>query len=710
MATVSSRSAQGWDVRPRAPGSGGVSQWVVASVFLVLAGLIVAGGAIALRSYHREHRKEAEALLASVADLKVGELTQWRRERMGDARAMQENPLFAEVVRQALAERALPHDRRRLESWLESVRLTYGYDRVLLLDALGGMLASSPHARGIPAHLQQDTPMLMATDGPSLLDFHRDEDGNRVFLGVVAPIRDDGGGGTPLALLVIRIDPTVYLYPLIKSWPTASRTAETLLVRREGDEVVYLNELRFARGTALQLRRPLAAVNLPAALAAAGRSGVVEGEDYRGVRVLAALRQIPGSDWALVARMDLDEIDGPLHERLAMLAVLVTALLGLVGAGWAVLWRQQRVRHFRQRYEAERQFRMLFEHMTEGVILHELVYAESGKAVDYRILDCNPAFGRHTGIPVERARGALGSRLYGGNGAPYLDAYTQVAETGEPRVFDVYFAPLQRHFSISVVSPRRGQFATVFEDITERKTREQELRRRTEEMEWFTYTISHDLKSPLVTVQTFLGYLAQDLERGDRERVQEDMEYIGSAAKRMARLLDELLHMSRLGRVVNPPVSVSLGELAAEAVAAVAGQIAARKVKVEVAGGEIVLTGDRPRLVEIWQNLLDNAVKFMGDEPNPRVEMGVEQQTEGVVFYVRDNGQGIDPRHRDKVFNLFERLDARGEGTGLGLAMAKRIVELYEGRIWVESAGAGRGSCFRFTLPLALSAPKAGGA
>jgi len=674
-----------------------------------MAGLVVAGGAVAFQRYRQEQRQEAEALLASVADLKVGELVQWRRERLHDVQAMQENPVFVDLVSRALAGGGRLGDQRQLEGWLVTVRRVYDYDLVLLLDARGRLLASSPQAVAVPSHLENDAPALVAAGQACVLDFHREETGDKVYLGVAAPIGAGEGDGTRRALVVARIDPSRYLYPLIQRWPTASRSAETLLVRREGDEVVYLNELRFAPGSALRLRRPLASPALPAALAAAGRSGLMEGKDYRGVRVLADMRRIPGSNWALVTRVDLDEIEAPVRKHTALLAGLVAAIVALLGTGWVVLWRQQRVRYFRQRFEVERQYRVLFEHMAEGVVLHELVYGASGKAVDYRILDCNPASERHTGIPVERARGALGSQLYGGDGAPYLDVYTRVAETGQPHRFEAHFAPLQRHFSISVVSPWRGVFATVFEDVTERKRREQELRQRTEEMEWFTYTISHDLRSPLVTVQTFLGYLAQDLENDNHDRVKQDMSYIAGAAERMARLLDELLRLSRLGRLMNPPVVVTLGELAADALAAVAGRAAARGVEIVVEQGETVLKGDRPRLVEIWQNLLDNAIKFMGEQPHPRVEVGVEEHAEDTVFYVRDNGQGIDPRHRDKVFNLFERLEARGEGTGLGLAMARRIVELYEGRIWVESAGVGQGSCFRFTLPAALMATRAGG-
>ena len=129
-------------------------------------------------------------------------------------------------------------------------------------------------------------------------------------------------------------------------------------------------------------------------------------------------------------------------------------------------------------------------------------------------------------------------------------------------------------------------------------------------------------------------------------------------------------------------------------------------IQVEVPA--VTLYGDRPRLEEIWQNLVENAVKYMGGQAAPRIELGVEEAGTDLVFFVRDNGLGIDPRFQDKVFGLFEQLDPASEGTGLGLALVKRIVELYQGRIWVESEGLGRGTCFRFTLPQALKNRKQG--
>lgn len=119
-------------------------------------------------------------------------------------------------------------------------------------------------------------------------------------------------------------------------------------------------------------------------------------------------------------------------------------------------------------------------------------------------------------------------------------------------------------------------------------------------------------------------------------------------------------------------------------------------------GLDVTLCGDRLRLAEIWQNLVENACKYMGDQKEPRIEIGAETREAGEVFFVRDNGMGIDPRFQSKIFGLFEKLDARTEGTGIGLALVQRIVGGYGGRIWVESAGPGQGACFYFTLPSAV--------
>ncbi len=240
---------------------------------------------------------------------------------------------------------------------------------------------------------------------------------------------------------------------------------------------------------------------------------------------------------------------------------------------------------------------------------------------------------------------------------------------------------------------------------TELEAKNVEVKAKNTELERFTYTVSHDLKSPLVTIQGFLGLLVKDLDAGARDRVSSDVEHIRVAARKMHALLAELLELARIGRVVHPSEVVDLGELTREAVELAAGPIAERGVEVTIAPGLPRVFGDRIRLLEVIQNLVENAVKYMGDEVSPRIEIHGFQHDGEVVCRVRDNGLGIDPCYRERVFGLFEQLDPRIEGTGIGLALAKRIVEFHGGRIWVESEGPSKGSTFSFALPVDSTRP-----
>lgn len=173
---------------------------------------------------------------------------------------------------------------------------------------------------------------------------------------------------------------------------------------------------------------------------------------------------------------------------------------------------------------------------------------------------------------------------------------------------------------------------------------------------------------------------------------------IQRATERMRRLLEELLALSRVGRVVNAPEEVCLRDLAYEAAEMVKGRLAARRIEVRIADDLPTVKGDRVRLLEVMLNLLDNAAKFASEERPPRIEVGASPDGAAASFYVRDNGVGIDPKHHEKVFGLFDKLDLRSEGTGVGLALVRRIVEAHDGRIWIESAGRGQGTTFHVSL------------
>jgi len=218
-------------------------------------------------------------------------------------------------------------------------------------------------------------------------------------------------------------------------------------------------------------------------------------------------------------------------------------------------------------------------------------------------------------------------------------------------------------------------------------------------LERFTYTVSHDLKSPLITIKGFLGFLEQDAASGNTARLKSDIKRIGDATDKMQLLLNELLELSRIGRLTNPYQHIDFEELVREVIELLHGRLHEKKIVVDIQENLPTIYGDRQRLAEVLQNLVDNAAKFTGTQAHPRIEIGQNGfENDKPIFYVRDNGLGIDAMHQDRIFGLFNKLDASSEGTGIGLALVKRIVEVHGGRIWVQSE-AENGSTFFFTLP-----------
>ena len=332
---------------------------------------------------------------------------------------------------------------------------------------------------------------------------------------------------------------------------------------------------------------------------------------------------------------------------------------------------------------------------------------------------------------TERLFGYRPDELFGENvsvlmPSPYAEEHDGYLErylsTGEARIIGIGREVLGRRKSgeifpirlaVSEVSVGETRmFAGIVQDISQRRALEQarealiaQLEAANAELERFTYTVSHDLKSPLITIKGFLGTLVQDAVAGNIERLQSDVARIAGAADKMKQLLDELLELSRIGRVANPASEIDTTELCNEVVNMLAGPIAKKGARVQVATDLPVIRGDRVRIAEVIQNLIENALKFSREGVVPEIEIGVRHREPDPVFYVRDNGVGIDPSYLERVFRLFEQLDNRREGTGIGLALVKRIVEVHGGRIWVDSEGRDQGSTFCFTIPTLRERP-----
>jgi PAS domain S-box-containing protein len=345
----------GWPARRLggAPGDGSRTAYAFGLIFVLLAAGIVTTGGLYFRNYERRFRAAVERQLSAVAELKVGELARYRMERLGDADILFQNPALSLLVRRFLEQPDEAESQRQLRIWLGKCQSHYQYDRAFLLDAQGVTRMAAPAApEPVGAFISRRASEVLRTGQVAFQDFYRSEPNQPVYLALLVPMLDESEARRPLGVVVLRIDPATFLYPFLRRWPTPSRTAETLLLRREGNEAVFLNELKFQTNTALNLRTSLENTSMPAVKAALGQEGIVEGPDYRGVPVLAAVRAVADSPWFLVARMDITEVDAPLRERLWQVAVLMGALLFGAGASVGLVWRRQRAQFYKERVRA----------------------------------------------------------------------------------------------------------------------------------------------------------------------------------------------------------------------------------------------------------------------------------------------------------------------------------------------------------------------
>ncbi len=353
------------------------SSYVFILIFIILAAGIITAGYLYYKHYVTNYRAEVQAQLSVIANLKVNGIMNWRKERLSDASLFYRNENFYDRVQRYFERPGDADAKERLLTWLRQLRETHQYDRICVLDVDGRPRISVPGGPGkVDPILSRAGAGLLRTGQITFEDFFRNENDGRIYLAVLVPVLDKDRGGLPLGVLVLHIDPEVYFYSLIKQWPAPSRTAEALLVRKEGNDVLFLNELRFKQNSALTLRRPLTQKALPAVQAVLGREGIVEGRDYRDVHVLANLRAVPGSPWFLVTKMDISEAYGPLNERLWIMIGFVVVLLLGSGAGVGLVWRQQSAFYYRQRCEAaealresEERFRLLVEGVRDYAIV-----------------------------------------------------------------------------------------------------------------------------------------------------------------------------------------------------------------------------------------------------------------------------------------------------------------------------------------------------
>ncbi len=714
-----------------APRQRGVrSGLTVIALFLVIA--IAGSGVWYFRQQQAEARAMAEADMAAIADLKVQQIVNWRAERMDDVWDVLTTTPVSEVLLGVLAGR--PSDKLSLEALSVLAALKRDrYERVELFDTqLRPRLAvpAAPLPLDTSAELGMKAALQVAM--PILTDLHRGGEGTSIHLDLAVPLvaageaadgrRSSSDAGRPAAVILCRIDPRAFLVPLIQSWPTKSRSSESFLVRRDGEDVLFLSDLRYRPGTALTFRLPLSRTSLPASQAAIGNERVMEGNDYREVPVVAATRRIPASPWALVAKVDQSEIYAPFRQLALFVGLIVGVAILASGLGVGLVWRHQRLGEVRHALELERREKALAErmayllkHVNDIVLLFD---------ENWRTLEANDRALETYGYTLAELQQRTLRDLRPPEQSEDFDRWAGSVEAVNR---DIHRTLHQRKdgtrfpVEISVRSAELGgttYYQSVIRDITDRVRAESEilalnaeleqrvadrtaaLQEANSELQTFTFSVSHDLKTPLRGLDGYSRLLLE--EYGDR--LDGDARfYVGNirqAATQMGQLIDDLLKYSRIERGALTPAAVNPRSLVSELIEERSEEVRARAVEVVVDMPCDRATADPNGIRQVLRNVIDNALKFTRDVPRPRIEVGSRCTETSCVLSIRDNGCGFDMRHSDRIFDIFQRLHRPEDypGTGVGLAIVRKAVQRMGGRVWADSTP-GCGATFFIEVP-----------
>lgn len=718
--TAKTRSGEGVEPdRPRFP------RWPVALVaFLALA--VLGAGSWLYVDQSRDARQAAEEDLLAIGHLKAEQIKEWRAERLADAAVITANPLAADFVARWLESRAASAQ-EELKAWLKSLRVKQKYADVRVVDAGGRVLLSLTGRLGtLGPETAADLSTALAERRAVLTDLHLG-DGAIIHIDVVAPLFAGGSvAGRPLGAVVLSEEASSFLFPLIQSWPTASTSGETLLVRRDGDSVLYLNELRHQSGTALKLRLPLSQTDLPAVQAILGHSGIVEGVDYRGTPVYAAVEPIPDSPWFMVAKVAQSEVLGEARARaVPLLVASLVLVLALFGAGGTV-WQRTLKKRYEEALAVERERQALLER-------YEHLVNEANDAIlladeDLRVVEANAAALRLYGHSREELLGAKLPDLLGPAGVAGFDEAARKLDAAEAYLRETTHRRRSGdEFPVEVSARRfslggRPHLQLIVRDISERKRAEEERRRleqqfqqsqRLESLGRLAGGIAHDFNNVLMAV---LGHAELALaELPSASRARDDLREIVNASHRAAELCRQMMAYSGRGHLQTE--AVDLVQLVGGMVHLLSS-VMSKKVLLNLNLDKNLppIEGDPSQIDQVIMNLVLNASEAIGERSGViTISAGAmecskeylrgtyldEELPAGlyVTLEVSDTGSGMSKETLARLFEPF--FSTKAGGRGLGLAAVLGIVRAHKGAIKVYSE-LGKGTTFKLLFPAAL--------
>jgi PAS domain S-box-containing protein len=673
--------------------------------FLMTAG-IIAGGFHYHRRIEKAIRSDVGSTLKSIANLKVDEIASWRKEKIAEATMLSRKAFYLRTLERWLDGNHDDEFRDGLQQKMDLARDVWDYHRISIIDMKGNLVIDS--GDGGPLNLEGDTRRLrdnaLRTGIIQFGEFYRCNNCQKVHIDIVAPIYSfrEGHEKKALGALIMKVDPEEILYPLIQSWPVPSRSAEALLLMRQGNEVVFLNELRHVKALPLSMRLPLSRQDLPAAMAVLGHEGIFEGHDYRGTHVIASMKKIPGTKWYLISKVDYEEALAPFHQRSRQLFIMLAVLIACAGSVAYGLFAVRERGHYRQLFNLEaekrailKRFKYLVREAGDVILLMDVedrITEFNEKALELFGYGADEMCSMKFGDLMEPVTGKQQAEL------PGVEAPDGLCEVMCRRRDGRTFHAEMNRKKLDIEGTTFTQ--AIIRDITERKRGEEALARSNKELEVFAYVASHDLQEPLRKIIAFSDRLRRQCGSSLDEQGEDSLRRMERAAQRMKSLIDGILLYSRVSSTTLPFKPVDLNATVREALSDLEVRIAETGARIE-AGELPTVMGNPIQLGQLFMNLTSNALKFKkaGERPVITIQYArLPDRMAEITF--RDNGIGFDEKYLDIIFKPFQRLNERSdyEGIGMGLTICQRIVTHHGGEISAESSP-GNGAAFRVRLP-----------
>jgi PAS domain S-box-containing protein len=704
--------------------------WSLVLVFFLFSMGLGTAGYFFYKDQKKSMKERRWDDLRTIAHLKAKQIENWRKERIAEGTIILENPFIGQAIRRWLDSPRETEGRQRILGWMACRQKYLQYEQyksIHLLDTKGVVRLSFPDRAEV---LDLDTKALvgeaMQKKKVILSDLYRSKSTDVTHLDLLAPILiPEGHDTSPVGILLLRIDPNQFLYPLIQSWPARSRTSESLLVRREGEEVLFLNELRHRKDTALSLRFPISKEELPAAMAARGQEGIVEGIDYRGVRVLAAMQQIPGSTWFFIAKVDQEEINAPIRQRAWLVGFLVGGLILGTALSVSLLWHRESLHFQRKQYESElerlaleKRFDYLTKYANDIILLVDQ---------DFKIIEANERAVESYGYQHDELLQLSLKDLHASEVRSNLDEQIKQVEWQNGLVFETLHQrkggtifPVESSSRLIEVEGKRF-YQSIIRDITERRQVEEELRMHREHLEELVEErterikelehqrteiekvvasglvaarIAHEINNPLAGIKnSFL--LVKDAIPEDHPYY----EYVGRIEKeinRTARIIRQMFDLYRPDQETINEFTIDKTIYDIVALLEVASQD--RNVIMEVDSRPIMLSMSEGSIRQVLYNIFLNAIEASPQGGTVKIATKVD---DGILeLKISDQGIGIPEEEGLHIFEpFFTTKRGLQRGLGLGLSVSKEIIEAMGGNIAFESE-AGKGTIFRITLPL----------